>query len=493
MVTSNPNTYIKNSYNELALRWKKNKIFTSGQDNVRAFDISMGTSPKDRFLIPFSENMEQEKYQFYVSESEFPGFAAEFARLVVNGLTRKEPIMKLGFDDNMNQEIREWILSDFGEDGMPFLALAARVIDDYLKTDHAWVYVETPDEDGEMPRAKYIHSENVVNWQLGDKDQLTLLVTRSYVQDPDSRDEFNPEMLPLYTIHRLKDGIYNFEVLKEDGTSWDGSVKMGVQYNGKPLDFIPAWPIGGNICPGTSVLQPIIDKDVSLYNKMSRRNHLLYGSTAFTPIVYSDKKAEDINKYTRQGLGRWLHLGKEDKAEHLAMPTEGLKYMQEAISDNIDEMGRMGIRMLSPEGNQSGVALQLRNASQVAKLGAVQTVISNTFSDIIRFMISFRYKIDVAFGQFDLGLSDDFQLQSTSKDILEFFTGLYERSLVPRSEWLRLLHQNGLISDNYDDEKGKLEIAEDEMVAGGLMNSRNNPRRQDDNFGQQNEPDKQSE
>src|SRR5690606_35379887 len=97
-----------------------------------------------------------------------------------------------------------------------------------------------------------------------------------------------------------------------------------------------------------------------------------------TPVIMSDMSDKKFDEIVASGLGTWIKLDKDDDAKILDTPTEALEDMDRAISAVIEEMARMGIRMLSPEtGEQSGVALEIRNAAQTAQLGTLNVKVSN--------------------------------------------------------------------------------------------------------------------
>jgi hypothetical protein len=138
--------------------------------------------------------------------------------------------------------------------------------------------------------------------------------------------------------------------------------------------------------------------------------------------------------------------------------------MEKAIAAAIEEMAKLGIRMLTPETDQSGVALHLRNASQTAKLGTLNMKISSVLSEIIAFMINWRYGLDLKAGDVYFNLSSDFTPTPTGEGWLRLATEWYEGGLIPRSVWLQLLKQNDMLAPEYDDKEGQVEITNDELV-----------------------------
>ena len=209
---------------------------------------------------------------------------------------------------------------------------------------------------------------------------------------------------------------------------------------------------------------PIIDKEVSLYNKMSRRNHLLYGAATYTPVLSTNLDDDAFDKIVESGLGSWIKLDQGDKADILKTPTEALQDMEKAIASALEELAKLGIRMLTPETAQSGVALELRNAAQTSQLGTLNMKVSSQMTDIIVFMLNWRYDLDLHTSDIKFSLSEDFNPAPLGADWLRLVTEWYENGLIPRSVWLQIIKINDIIPPDYNDEEGSQEITEDENI-----------------------------
>jgi hypothetical protein len=138
--------------------------------------------------------------------------------------------------------------------------------------------------------------------------------------------------------------------------------------------------------------------------------------------------------------------------------------MDRAIVATIEEMARLGIRMLSPESAQSGIALEIRNAAQTAQLGTLNTKISETMRQVITFMINWRYNLKLVPGDVQFSLSSDFNPAPLGADWLRLVGEWYEGGHLPRSVWVQLLKLNDLLPPDYDDEEAQLEMNADEII-----------------------------
>jgi hypothetical protein len=169
----------------------------------------------------------------------------------------------------------------------------------------------------------------------------------------------------------------------------------------------------------------------------------------------------DFEKIVGSGLGAWLQVGKEDRISVLETPTAALADMEKAIEAGFAEIGKLGVRMLTPETAQSGIALDLRNATQNAQIGTLSTKISNVMHQVILTMIQWHQDIEIKPGELLFELSSDFKTNKLDSQWLRLVTEWYENGLLPRSVWLSIAKDNEIVSSDYNDEIGKVEIMED--------------------------------
>jgi hypothetical protein len=199
---------------------------------------------------------------------------------------------------------------------------------------------------------------------------------------------------------------------------------------------------------------------MALYNKVARRNHLLYGAATYTPWIRSDMGEAQFQEFTNSGLGTWLLLRNGEEIGVLETPTKALADLDRSIAASIDEMAKLGVRMMTAETAQSGVALQLRNATQTAQLGSLNISLGNTMKQIISFMLSWKYGIDLEESEVGLVLNDDFDKTTFDAQWMRLITEWYESGLIPRSIWLTILRANEVMPADYNDEDGVKEIEE---------------------------------
>jgi hypothetical protein len=490
------------AYETLKPVWKRCRAVCSGEKYVKDLDSVIDVFEFKNLLIPFSPTMSQNQYEFYKAEAELPGITAQFSKMLIGGLLRKQPILK--FPEEVPEEVNNWIVNEFGADDSSLLAFLDEALWEEIQTSRAWVFVDFPaisdpdtldpeEADKLKPYPILYKAEEIINWRTNTSDhgksQLTQVIVKGF-EESYEQNEFHPTFKETVWVHELDPaGKYQIRKFQVSAPATSVGVLIGtvqqtntkarfeevelinnIHVLGERLTFIPAWPLNGRIELCEPFMSNIVDKEVGLYNKISRRNHLLYGAATYTPYIASDMGQAAFEQIVDGGLGSWFHLAKGETADILKTPTEALADYAVSIAASIEEMAKLGIRMLTPETAQSGVALEIRNASQTAQLGTLNTRVCNTMRQVIAFMVGWKFGIAVDPSTITLILSEDFNPAPLGDTWLRLATEWYQASLIPRSAWLRLLKQNEMLASDYDDEAAQEELNNDESIMAQKQN-----------------------
>jgi len=495
------------SYLSIAPLWKKSRAVLQGQANVKAHDDYL--EPEyGNILLPFSPTMSQRQYDFYKSEAELPGLTSQYCKVLISSLLRKKAQFDLPPDiaQETEIEIKDWIETDFTLDGRSLFNFLDSAIWEELQTSRCWIYVDRPqisDQDysnlSQEDRAKIspypviIKAENVINYQtkvhpITRHRTLSRWVTRYLTEVYTQDNPWHPSYIDTVADHYLDEQgflvidyyrktdsnneikVLNGEVRQDykDAATQSGFTKYNtvtpVMF-GVRLNRIPAWPLNGHIDPVEPILMPLIDREISLYNKVSRRNHLLYGAATYTPIVHSDMTDEEFDNIVSAGLGTWLRVRKDEQISVLETPTAALSDMDRAIDNTVNEMAKMGIRMLSPEQAASGVALEIRNASQTAQLGTLNAKVSGTLKEVIAFMINWKYGTDFGGNDIDFQLSSDFSPMVGGEAAMRLVSDWYQSGIIGRSTFVNIAKYNDFLPADYDDLEAIEEIKTDQLLS----------------------------
>ena len=420
--------------------------------------------------------------------------------MIIGGLLRKQPLLEI---DGAPEGAKQWILDDVGSDKSNLISFLSTALWEELQTSRAFIQIDYPTIDLESlspedrkqvkPYPLLHHSENIVNWSTATdmKGQVKLdsLITRYFVLEYDPNSPYHPKYVDTVQVHKLNEqGLYVIDTFIRNTSDTPTFIDGGVDYtfdqltddwilqgtnenlfiNGERMDFIPFFPLNGSIETVDPLMTAIVNREIALYNKISRRNHLLYLSATYTPVVKSDSLTEsEKSDLVKQGLGTWLFVNKDDTVETLQTPTNALSDMEAAIKGGYDELTRIGVKMLSLEPNNSdssGVALSLRNASQNAALASLNAKISESMKKIIKYLINWRYDINITEQDIRFNLSSDFNATPRGSDWMRLITEWYQNGLIPRSTFLEVAKNNDAIPTDYDDTKGNDEISNDDKI-----------------------------
>ena len=484
--------------------WARSRAVINGELAAKRYDSQLDLYNYTNLLVPFSPKMSPEQYKWYVAESELPGLTSQYAKTLVGGLLRKSPAISL--PKTLPDEALNWIKYFFTDDNRSIVSFLDDAVWEELSTSRAWVSVDFPKLDNPetlstkekeqiFPYPVLWKAEEVINWQQTRSDSLgrPLLtrVTFRYLDKVYTKDSpFHPVMVPTVADHYIDDsGYYTVDYYTASPVAitevflgkavesyyslFGAELKWGLDPNrsgiqpkmhGERMSFLPIFPLNGEVELKLPILTPLIDREIALYNKSSRRNHLMYGAATYTPVIMSDMSNENFEEVVAAGLGSWIKLGVNDKVDMLQTPVEALSYMEKSIEAGVNEMARMGIRMLAPEGNdQSGIALEIRNSAQTAQLGVLNTKISETLRRIIYTMLIWKYDVKLTIDEVDFMLSADFNPSPLGADWLKLVTEWYESRLIPRSVFIKVAKDNDILPSDYNDEDGINEIKTDDL------------------------------
>lgn len=491
-------------YESMTRIWKRARAILNGELYAKEHDRYIDLVDYTNLLVPFSPRMSQQQYKWFVAEAELPGLSSQYAKVIAGGLLRKEPEITL--PESVPAEALDWLRNRFTEDGRPMVAFLDEAIWEELSTSGGWVSVDFPavpnydalttDEKKMLaPYPVLWKAEDVINTQVGvskktGKPELARVVFRFIEQDY-SENIYHPVLKVVAIDHYLDEvGVYRVQKYVKKGESvldiTNGNLQMTQLFGsslyfsegewepaselltpllwGEPFSHLPIFPVNGQLSVSTPMLTPIIDREISLYNKVSRRNHLMYGASTYTPVIMSDMMEEDFAKIVNSGLGSWIKLGANDKIDVFKTPTEALADMDRAIAASVEEMAKMGVRMLAPDGDASGVSLEIRNSSLTAQLGVLNSKISTTIGEVIKLLLRWRYGKDLAVEEVDFKLSSDFNPAPLGSEWARLATEWYQARLIPRSVWLSIAKHHDIIPSDYNDVDGVAEIGQDTLV-----------------------------
>jgi len=206
------------SYQSLKPLWKKSRAILQGQENVKAHDEYLARDYSN-LLLPFSPTMTQQQYDFFKSEAELPGLTAQYCKVLISALLRKDSHLKL--PEELPEDAFDWIKSDFTMDGRSLFNFLDVALWEELQTSRAWVFVDYPqiseeeydslspeEKDKIKPYPVLIEAENVINIQTDNhpvtrQKTLSRIVTRYLTRKYTAENPWHPDYVDTVADHYL--------------------------------------------------------------------------------------------------------------------------------------------------------------------------------------------------------------------------------------------------------------------------------------------------
>ena len=484
-------------YEELVPVWEKMEAVLSGEAAAKGYDKDLRRD-NTNLLVPFSVNMERDQWALYLHEAELPGIAEQFARTVRGGMLRK-PVVIEPADDSPNT-LEPWLRTRPGAGGEDLLAFLTAALWEEIKTSRAWIYVnhpgmngvEEPDGGPPAPYMELVKARELLDWRTGmhpNTGQNALLsATVSKVVRIENDGSGNPQFVDRVWVHDLDaEGYYRLRIYEKRRSrtidAMDPNRRRRNSFVYQILDFgsydlvdeqtnitdadgarlreIPLFPLNGLYDPLQPVFETFCNREIHLYNKQSRKNHLLYGTATYTLVAKTDDD-DVISRLQSAGLGSILQIGQNDDLDPLQIDPTALDAWASEIEAVIGQLAKMGVRMLAKEMDESGVAIELRNAGQTSQLAALSRAISQMLQRIFTFMAAWRYGSEV--GTVKASLSPDLTSSGLGADEMRLVTEWYMAGAVKRETWISMAKANDFLPADYDDSDAAEKITADAVL-----------------------------
>ena len=456
----------RKEHDDMRPRWEKIRAIAAGETEVKEYDNTVRTSG-GRLLIPFSPTMESDRYQFYKSEAQFLGFTGDFIKSSIGAMLRKEPDIEL--TEEAPDDAVDWIRNQFTGDDKPLIAFLDEAILDHTLTGNTWVWVDY-DENLERPIPVLLSGESVINWRIGEhptagKGQLVMLVVKTS-EAKRGTNEFHDDYIDVVRVHDINEkGQYRLRRFEQNESGkWEETFSIiptmasavGVRSTEEEdsIPFIPVFPLSGSAGMSSPYIQEFADAEVGHYNANSRRNHLLYGSSSYTPVVTGDLDEVARKLITDAGIGGLWFLPAGATADTLSTPTSQLKDLEAAIAAAKDNMAKLGSRALAPEASsrESGVSLDIRNSTASASLAAYSRRLAASMRQVVTFMVNWRYRVKIDENDVQFTLSTNFTRTSAGDTAVKFALELFKAKIIPAAELIRVCKDNDFLPADLDEE-----------------------------------------
>ncbi len=459
---------------------KRNHIGTINtstyRNNLRNYQVS-----NDSILVPLNPTMSYNRWRWYLKVGVLPGLVSHYVKIMVGGMTHKPPTFQLDESVPNREIILDWINNYFTIDGMPLLHFLDLALTEELTTGHTFIRIDYSEEH-ERPIPIIMPAEEVINWDVI-SGRLTRVITKSYIYVNTPESPFHKTPIPVIYMHGLDpDGFYYmatyYKLDNNNGTGAESDpVLNGYQLvnltyptnmQGFNLDFIPIYQMRGKVDPVEPPLQPMVDKEIELYNMESMRNHILrsHGSPTLVfktelgtvdPVIQNVQEQDAQNNYNvpqQRTLDNALDAIENgsvitiEDSEELSVLDHISNHVEphiKVIESTKQYIHALGFKMLGQINQaESGVALDMKNRESSAVLSNISRVMSSTFKEVIRVMVFWQYGIELNSDQITLLLASD--LTGKVDTVSQILLDLHSRNIINDNELKDQLKDQDIIS-----------------------------------------------
>ena len=376
-------------YAEWATIWAKCRDVLGGEEAIKRAEET---------YLPKMEAMSDSEYEGYKTRAMFYGASQRTLQGLMGALLRKEPLL---FCDDKARVKLETLFKNITQTGVDLQAFCRDLVEEILSVGRVGVLADMP-ETGGVPYARLYKAEHIINWREKYVNGVPFLeqVILQEIQEFPSASGFGSDWLVQYRELLIEDGIYIQRVYiidPPDAEVTDAEPQVRVtdeiipRYLGKPLTQIPFSFISSTHMRPDVNRPPLLDLfnvNLSHYRSSADLEHGRHFTALPTPWVSGVEDEDEQGKPTTLRIGSgtaWL-LPQGAQARMLEFNGQGLKHLENALSEKQQLMVNLGARMLEQDkrASETAEALRLRQAGDIASLNVLADTVASALTKIIR-------------------------------------------------------------------------------------------------------------
>lgn len=376
--------------------WKKCRDVLAGEEAVK--DAAT-------LYLPKMARMTDSEYENYKTRALYYGASHRTLQGLLGAILRKPPVIYAKTDEVRGKI--DNLVKNITQTGTDLYGFTRDVVTEVLSTGRVGILVDAPPAGSAlldpMPYARMYTAEEIINWRehfengIPVVDQVVVVETLHLP----GADSFGMEQVTQYRELTLsEDGNYVQRVWVIDPPETDkdpATYRMITEvtpiYRGKPLKSLPFF-----FC-GTSHMRPEIERpplldlfnvNLSHYRSSADLEHGRHFTALPTPVVVGVDTESDNGVPPSLEIGSataWL-LPLGASARMLEFNGQGLKHLENALSEKAALMANLGARMLEPDkrSSETAEALRLRQAGDFASMNTISETVGNVLTRVVRVM-----------------------------------------------------------------------------------------------------------
>lgn len=403
---------------------------------------------------PLSPEQARQIYDAYKGRAEYPLWVKDSLRTMVGLVSRQEP------DVVLPQRMKA-LEHEATSDGFGLNQLYLRIVSDLLTKGRKPLLAEF-DDAGKPYIATYTAetAPNWLTWNVGGRQDLTLVVFSERRLKDNGTDEFNPQYETVYRVLDLVNNQYRVRMLSDAGTEIEEAEYPGLVGGNEStsLNFIPV------VFAGSTDNSPDVDeiplltmaKAALKYYQLSADYYAAMHYTAHPQPWISGMGADDDIRVTGP-MAAWM-LPKGSQAGYLEFQGAGIEALRKAMQDQQNSAAESGAKVIDIGGQESGEARKARQSDQHSALYSVCVTAAEAVDQMLKYI---AYWMGISPDEVTFKVEPKFSKEEVDSAMLQVVYNIVMSDRAPNEVLFESMRKAGL-TDMSDKELVAL------MTTGGL-------------------------
>ncbi len=395
-------------YDANLVAWQRARDVIAGEDAVKTAGIK---------YLPRLDSQTDDEYVAYKMRAAFFNATARIADGYVGRIFRREPTFKLPDTSAGIGRALDAFVADADLLGTPMSAYAKHVTHEVIAVGRAGTLVDWEDEAEQRAFVVIYETEQIINWhsqRVNGRNVLTLVVLKEHgknLQQNTSNGEqpadvFQPESVEQLRVLKL---VPDATPAADGSTPWSYQVELWQQQPGKSKRSKTEWAVVDSRTPlrlgkplplipfvfhGPKHSRPKVDKlplaDIITINLDHYRLNADYKhGLHFTALPTAWVSGFDKTSSLRIGSSTaWVAETPGATAGYLEFHGQGLTTFERAMTQDEQLMAVLGSRMMEEQKRvgETAASIELRQSGENAVLSAVSLSISESLSQVLRWV-----------------------------------------------------------------------------------------------------------
>lgn len=449
---------LHNDYTNSLTAWTYCRDVIGGDDNVKA---------KKTLYVPMLSEQSTTEYQAMLNRPVFEGFTQR----TLDGLSG------LVFSKSPTQEVStklESLFKNIDLDNSTLTDIAQDTVSDVLSVGRLGLLVDMASVDTQgmtaaevellnvRPYIKKYTTENIINWKyenINNTQVLTMVVLKETKEV--WSDEFTSDLVDVYRVLSLQEGIYTVRVFEEGENGFMSSEPIYPKMNGNAMNEIPFISITPTSLTLTPEKPPLYD--LAKVNMTHFKTNVdYYHGMHFTalPTPYGSGVQMGENETLAIGSTSFHMFPDPDaKLAYLEFEGDGLQTLEREKSTLKETMVTLGSNMLQSDKKvaEAENTLAIRNAGQNATLISTADTVSRGITKALQIMNAWIGGTD----EVSYRLNTDYNLTQMDAPTMTAMVNAWMSGAFSKKDLYTNLKKGELIEDNKTYEEYQADIEED--------------------------------